>query len=285
LPLVILTGNARAQRVAPGAAHNPRVNDRRRAGLVLVAVGLVLTSLVVIGVLAIGQLRRDEVPPEVTVQRPAPGEARADHLADGTPIWVIGHEDRTVTVLSGFDTHVPSVRKLLWWCPGARTLEDPRHGSRWTESGARLTGPAPAPLHTWQTAPRGSRLVVGDPQPATDEPANEPIGLHCIGEDPVTFHEFHDWDVWTSPRAAAVAGPIGWFLVDGRLVPQPDGTVWLCALAGCDDSVQADWIRAPEPDVLALDPWPDTRYLAQARHGRLIDLAQIIRREDLRPDG
>jgi hypothetical protein len=254
--------------------------------IALVAIGFVLVGTLVVGLLAIGPLREDGEPLEVTLQRPAPGEARADHLADGTPIWVIGHEDGSVTVLSGFDTHVPTgVRKLLWWCPEARTLEDPRHGSRWDESGARLTGPAPAPLHSWQTAARGGRLVIGSPQPATGEAPEEPIGLHCVGDDPVSFHEFPDWDVWTSPRAAVDAGQVGWFLLDGRLVPQRDGTVWLCALAGCDDSIPAEWIPAPDADVLALDPWPDTRYLARARHGRLIDLAQIIRREDLRPDG
>jgi hypothetical protein len=269
-----------------GAAHNPRMNGVRGwPGLAYWLIGLLALGLVAIGLLAIGLLREDEEPRETTLQRPTPGEARPDHLADGTPIWVIGHQDGTVTVLSGIDTHVPGVRKLLWWCPGARTLEDPRHGSRWDETGARLTGPAPAPLHTWQTTPRGSRLFVGAPQPATDEPPVEPVGLHCVGEDPVSFHEFPGWDVWSSPRAAVVAGQPGWFLLDGRLVPQPDGTVWLCALTGCDDAVPADWIRAPDPEVLALDPWPDTRYLARARDGRLTDLAQIIRREDLRPDG
>jgi hypothetical protein len=255
-------------------------------GLAFVLIGLLVLGLVVIGLLAIGLLREDQELQEVTVQRPAPGEARADHLADGTPIWVIGHNDGTVTVLSGFDTHVPTgVRKLLWWCPRARALEDPRHGSKWDEFGARMGGPAPAPLPRWQTSPRGSRLVVGDAQPGTNGPQNEPTGPPCVGEDPVIFHEFAGWDVWSSPGAAVIAGENGWFLLDGRLVPQPDGTVWLCALTGCGDSVPVDWIRAPDPEVRALDPWPDTRYLARLRDGRLIDLAQIIRRDDLRPDG
>jgi hypothetical protein len=139
-------------------AHNHCMNGVRRwAGPVLGAIGLLAAGIVAVGLLAIGPLREDEEPPEVTLQRPAPGEARADHLADGTPVWVIGHEDGSVTVLSGFDTHMPAgVRKLLWWCPGARTLEDPRHGSRYDESGAKVAGPAPAPLHSWQTAARAA---------------------------------------------------------------------------------------------------------------------------------
>lgn len=251
--------------------------------------GLVLAGALVIALMAvllITNLGGDDGDVPFSLQRPAAGEARPDYLADGMPIWVIGHEGGSVDILSGFDTHVPAgVHKLLWWCPGSRTLDDPRHGSRWDEYGVKLDGPAPAGLGSWVVSLQGSRVFVGEshPPPPLGAPNDGRPDEHCTNEDQPIIHAFTGWQVWDSPTDAVEASPAGWILIDGGLAPQRDGTVMLCSLAGCGDAVVADGVQAPTPEVLALDPWPDTRYLARVRDGRLVDLTQIVRLEGARP--
>ena len=103
----------------------------------------------------------------------ASGEVRPDYLSDGTPVWVIGHEDGSVDVLSGFDTHRPSnIGKVLWWCPSARAFQNPEHGSKYDEYGLRIGGPAPTGLPAYEIVVSGSQVSVGDLQgaPPPDAP-------------------------------------------------------------------------------------------------------------------
>jgi hypothetical protein len=137
------------------------------AGLVM---GLAIGIGVVVAVL--GLLRTEPEP--IALQRPAAGQVRADYLPDGTPVWVIGHEDGTVDVLSGFDAHTPSnLGKLLWWCPEARGLDNPVHGSKWDEYGFKIDGPAPSGLPSWEVSLVSSRVLLGAPRVAP--PIGAPI--------------------------------------------------------------------------------------------------------------
>lgn len=254
----------------------------------LILAGLLIgAALAVAAVLAIAGLVPDD-PPE-TLRRPNHGEVRADFLADGTPVWVIGRADGSVGVLSGFDPHMPAnLGKLLWWCPSAQALENPHHGSKWDEYGVRLGGPAPAGLPSWETEVHSSRVVIGDMRPGP-RMGTEPIGPHevdrewCLeAEDEVVIHTFDDWPVWTSVREAIDAAPTGWILVEGRLVVQPGGIVRLCSPADCSDGV--DTIIEPlRPDVAALDPWPDARFLARVRDGTLVDITRIVQLQSAAP--
>ena len=181
-----------------------------------IAAGLLIGLVVAIGIVVVGANLLREPDPETgfSLARPPAGQARADYLADGTPVWVIGHEDGTVDVLSGFDTHVPfNLGKLLWWCPTARGLEDVSHGNRWDESGANIGGPAPAGLASWEVTVQSSRVFLGEPRPAPtrDGPVIGPPEHErdwCLpAEDPVVFHTFDGWEVWDSPTAAVEAAP------------------------------------------------------------------------------
>ena len=247
------------------------------AALVLAGTGLV--AIVFVGLTA--QLRDEEHDAGETVRRPAPGEVRPDYLSDGTPVWVIGHEDGSVDVLSGFDTHRPyNIGKVLWWCPSARGFENPEHGSRYDEFGLRIGGPAPTGLPAYEIEVSGSRVAVGDLQGAPPPDARHagPAELErewCTDPgDAVVFHTFDGWRIWDSPTEAVAAAPEGWILLSGGLAIV-DGQVALCALSGCGDSVQA--ANVPEPDRGGeTGPLFGARFIARVRDGALTDLTRVL---------
>jgi hypothetical protein len=231
--------------------------------------------------IALALLRPTE--PRFTVAAPAPGEVRADYLANGTPIWVIGKANGAVNVLSAFDTHVPAgVLKLTWWCPSSRAVEDPRHGSTFDENGVKINGPAPAGLAGYDVSRGGDRIVVGAAY-AGPAVGTTPVGPpaedrgQCFGGDPVIIHTFPDWPVWDSP-AAALAGVDGsdWFLVRGRLEPRGDGTVNFCPPDDCDQPVVVNGVRLAPRDPSAESLTAAQTFLARLRDGQIVDLTYIV---------
>jgi hypothetical protein len=258
---------------------NPRMRSTRLGPAVLVLPGVGLVAAVFIGVTAL--LRDEEPAPVEIVRRPTPGEVRPDYLSDGTPVWVIGHEDGSVDVLSGFDTHRPyNLGKILWWCPSARAFENPEHGSRYDEYGLRIGGPAPTGLPAYEIVLSASRVGVGDLQraPPPDAPHSgpaEPDRDWCtFPEDDVTFHTFDDWPIWESPTEAVAAAPEGWILLEGGLAIV-DGQVSLCALSGCDDAVRAANVPEPDPGMV-IGPLFGERFIARVRDGVLTDLTRVM---------
>ena len=256
--------------------------------------GLLIGLLLVIGgVSALANLLREEEP-ELTgdLQRPNAGQVRADYLSDGTPVWVIGHQDGSVDVLSAFDTHVPfHLGKMLWWCPSARGLDNPNHGSRWDEYGVKIGGPAPAGLASWEVDVQSSRVFLGAPRPAPplDAPASGPPEHErdwCVAEeDPVVFHTFDGWEVWDSPTAALEAAPEDWILLEGELAAdRTEGRVLLCGLAGCADSALAANVDMPPPDMdPRVGPLGGTRFIAHVRDGTLVDVTRVVFLKDAVP--
>lgn len=264
-----------AQRQRRPRAHPPW----KRTALLLAGASVAVVALFV----ATTTLLREEPPSfDITLARPATGEVRADYLPDGTPVWVIGHDDGGVSVISAFDTHTPlNLGKLNWWCPPADGIENPAHGSRWDEYGVKIGGPAPLGLPSWEVRVVGATVAVGQPLPGP------PLGTPFLGdEEPdrtwcvppagrVILHRFEDWPVWDSPTDAVAAAPDTWILLDGRLTVV-GAQVRLCALTGCEDSVVATGLGIPSPEVVALgDPFPSTRWLARVRDGRLVDVTQL----------
>lgn len=253
-----------------------------------IGAGLLIGLVVLIGAVVLGTnlLRTDEPDMSSSLRRPAAGQVRADYLADGTPVWVIGHEDGSVDVLSGFDTHVPgNLGKMLWWCPSARALDNPNHGSKWDEYGVKLGGPAPAGLASLEVSVRSSRVFLGAPRPAPplDTPPHGPREVDrdwCIGgQDAVIFHTFDGWMPWDSPTAAVEAAPEGWILLEGELVVAPAGdSVLLCALDGCADSVVATNVEVPHPRQMDVrfSPLVGRRFIARVRDGALVDVTRVV---------
>jgi hypothetical protein len=221
--------------------------------------------------------------PRFTIAAPAPGEVRSDHLANGTPIWVIGRADGGVSVLSAFSTHVPAgVLKLTWWCPSSRAVEDPWHGSTFDENGVKITGPAPAGLAGYDASRDGDRIAVGEAYagPAIGTtPAGPPPEDRgqCVSGDPVIVHTFPDWPVWDNPAAAlAGADSSDWFLVRGRLEPHGDGTVDFCPPDDCDRPVVVDGVHLVPTDPIAESLREAQTFLARVRDGRIVDLTHTI---------
>lgn len=241
-----------------------------------------VAALIGVAIVAATLLRPEPEPEPITLLRPAAGDVRADHLPDGTPVWVIGHEDGSASVLSGFDTHKPfNIGKLLWWCEPAQALDNPHHGSHWDEYGRRFGGPAPSDLPSWEVHVRGSRLVLGARRawPPVAMPAGPPESERewCFGDEAdVVFHTFDGWELWTSPGAAIEAAPPGWILIEGALeIGRANGRAILCALDGCADAALATAVFLPEPGMEFAPHGPD-RFIAQVRDGALLNLTRVV---------
>ena len=257
-----------------------------------IGAALLIGMVVVIGIVLVGANLLWEPEPDTafSLARPPAGHARADYLADGTPVWVIGHLDGSVDVLSAFDTHVPfNLGKMLWWCPSARGLDNPNHGSKWDEYGVKIDGPAPAGLTSWEVNLRSSRVFLGSPRPAPrlDAPVSGPSAHErdwCVpAEDPLLFHTFDGWKVWESPTAAVEAAPNEWILLAGELIAdRAEGRVRLCGLAGCADSAVAANVEVPPPDMDPRSgPLGGTRFIAHVRDGTLVDVTRVVFLEGL----
>jgi hypothetical protein len=247
--------------------------------------GVMIGAAVVAGLVVLGaNLLRDDVPTDgFSLARPGRGEVRPDHLADGTPVFAVGHVDGTVSVVSAFDTHVPAhLGKLNWWCPSAVAFENPSHGSKWDERGVKIGGPAPVGLQTWEVTVQGGRVFLGDAQPGA------PIGTQPIGppevdrdwcvppEGLVIYHDFPGWLVWDSPADAVRQAPDDWILLEGELVALPgEAGVHLCALGDCDDSALAANVERPPANIL-FGPLGPGRFMAHVRDGVLVDVTRVV---------
>jgi hypothetical protein len=246
-----------------------------------------IVILVVAGaaVVAIAALLRGEPPTPVVLDRPAAGQAVAAYLPDGTPIWLIGHPDGSVSALSAFDTHTPfNLGKLTWWCRPARAIDNPHHGSKWDEYGVKLGGPAPAALASWAVTTGGGQVTLGATRPApplgtpnSGPPEHE--RTWCFGPDAdVDFHTFDGWQRWNSPTAAVAAAPEGWILLQGQLVAdRASDEVRLCAPENCDDSALASNVDLPPADMdPGLGPLGGGEFIAQVRDGALVGVTRVV---------
>lgn len=218
----------------------------------------------------------------VTLAAPAPGDVRPDYLPDGEPVFVVGHPDGSVQVVSAFSTHAPQfLHKLVWWCPSARGFEDPFHGARWDEYGVYMFGPALGSLPSYTPAGSTDATVTVGTQlevPGPDAPAHGPQSDErdwCTDLDASIYHTFEDWEVWESPSAAVDAAPDGWILIEGA-ISTDGGRVLLCSLAGCGDSAVVATVTAPPPETDPSTFGQGPRFIARARDGALVDLTQVV---------
>ena len=111
----------------------------------------------------------------VGLPRPAPGDVVATSLPDGAPVFVVGHADGEVSVLSAIDTHL---QDLVVFCPDSRTFVEPGPVSRWDEYGRYVFGPAPGGLAPYEVQVDGDEIRTGrrlapparevDPVPITE---------------------------------------------------------------------------------------------------------------------
>lgn len=167
-----------------------RLRRRRTAGGGIGAAAL--TLLVVIGV---AQLRADDDRNVIagtgdgneltTLAAPAPGDVVAEQLADGTPVWLVGHDDGSYTVLDAASAHRPyGVAHLVGWCAAARVFVDPQTGSHYDDRGLVIAGPAPHGLDAVTGNPTDGRIVITarqfEQQPRRTQPINGENGDVCL---------------------------------------------------------------------------------------------------------
>ena len=201
-------------------------------------------------------------------------------------MWVIGHEDGTVDVLSGFDTHVPfNLGKLLWWCPTARGLEDVSHGN---EVGRvrrqdRRAGAGRARVVGGQV--QSSRVFLGAPRPAPPRDARV-FGPPEFERDVVPPgggpgclpHLRRLGGLGLADRRRSKSAPEDWILLEGELIAdREEGQVRLCGLAGCADSAVAANVDMPPPDMdPRVGPLGGPRFIAHVRDGTLVDVTRVM---------
>jgi hypothetical protein len=225
---------------------------------------------------------------------PARGETSPMFLADGRPVFVVHHEDGTLSVVDAFSSHRAwGFEEPVEWCPTTRQFVEWAHEAHFDEYGTWTSaGPAPSGLATFAFQVVG-RDAAGDPtsirvgamqapdpggSASITDPSRPPF---CPGAEPVTF-TIDAAQVWDSPAGAVAARPQGWIAVRGTLSVASDGFVQLCSqLDGerCQDAAVVRGIDGVGLMVNVLQRYPGTGYqkphlwLAQVRGGVLDDLA------------
>jgi hypothetical protein len=234
---------------SPGSGHDPSQEVRpaairsalreRPTLLALIALGVVVVAVVVVTALGGSDERSigDAVPiaGSQQVRVPALGDAAAVFLADGRPVFIVHHEDGTVSVVDAFSTHTPfGVGTLVGWCAATRTFDDLQHGSTFDEHGRYILGPAPSGLITFGTTALGTTpatVQVGARQlPAPRTELGTPFsGPRCTSPADILVHRIGQGQLTGSPAAAARGTPGRWMAMAGVLVVSPDDAVRLCS--------------------------------------------------------
>ena len=185
---------------------------------------------------------------------PPRGETSAVFLADGRPVFVVHHQDGTVSVVDAFSSHRAwGVEELNVWCPSTRQFVEVAHEAHFDEYGDRQAGPAPGGVATFAFDVVGTDAVgdpasidVGEMQQPTSDPHSGPerppfcpagggadglisvTGAYTGETGMVLAHDLEGMHVWDSPAAAVAAAPSGWVAVRGTLHVASDGFVQLC---------------------------------------------------------
>jgi hypothetical protein len=211
----------------------------RPAVLAIAALAVVLLGVVIVN--ALGGSGGSSVAPITGSQElrvPAIGAAAAAFLADGRPVFVVHHEDGTVSVVDAFSTHTPfGVGTLVEWCAASRTFDDIRHGSTFDEQGRYILGPAPTGLVTFEATELGTTpptVRVGArqlPEPRTD--VGSPLsGSPCTSSAGTLSHRIGQEQITDPPSVALGGPPARWIAVAGVLVVTSDGGAKLCPASG-----------------------------------------------------
>ncbi len=232
-------------RVAEGPRMDP-LSEPRRSRLAAAAVAVVVFALAAtFAVKAFGPFQNQDhtlAGPDVLMV-PARGVTAPAFLSDGHPIFVVHHEDGTVTVVDAFSTHRAfGFEEIVVWCPTTRQLVEWAHEAHWDEYGRwHSAGPAPSGLPTYDfdvvaRDPNGdpATIRIGEPRDADPghsaaitDPSRPPL---CPPDDAFVTHTIDPSAIYSSPEAAVAAAPAGWVAVHGTLhVDDRDAFTQLCA--------------------------------------------------------
>ena len=169
------------------------------------------------------------------VTAPAVGETVATFLRDGHPVFVVDHEDGSLSVVDAFSTDAPfGIGYMVGWCESSRTFDDLHGGAKFDETGRYVLGPAPTGLATYAAS-----LLVGEPirvrvgaiqPPAPRTDGGGPLeGSLCTSGADTVLHRFPRSSFTASPQYAVTAPAGRWMAVVGSLLVTSDQTPRLCA--------------------------------------------------------
>ncbi len=92
-----------------------------------------------------------------TLRVPADG-ASPRFLADGSPVWIVRHKDRSVSVLGAVATEVWGYGNRAAWCAQSSSFEN-WFGARFNEYGTTWGGPVEGGLVVYEFVPAGPNSV------------------------------------------------------------------------------------------------------------------------------
>jgi hypothetical protein len=231
--------------------------------------------------------------PATTLEVPRSGRARADVLADGTPVFVIADGDDRASVVSAISAHRPfGLGKLVAWCGPAGELIDLQHGSRFDEHGGYLFGPAPFGLVAYDTVPATRGVTVtGTRWPEPRSATGGTVGSgDCAGQE----REFsleklvrHDASLWPSVRLSDVAElDDGWYRTSATLVYGGDSPPVLCGRLVSPESSGCGLDGVPAPSLQREDGEDDIAFrgdfLIRIQQRALADVVVFAELDDAR---
>jgi hypothetical protein len=242
-------------RVAEGPRMDP-LRERPRSRVAAAGVAVVVFALAAaFAFRALDPVRTDRtLGGSDVVAVPPRGEAKPAFLSDGHPIFLVHHEDGSVTVVDALSTHRPfGFEEIVVWCPTTRHLVEWAHEAHWDEYGRwHSAGPAPSglPTYAFDVTARDANgdpasIRVGEqlePDPghsaAVTDPSRPPF---CPPDGSYVTHTIDRSNIYASPEAAVAAAPAGWVAVRGTLhVDDRDAFTQLCtqvADGACVDGV------------------------------------------------
>jgi len=202
---------------------------------------------------------------------PPRGQTSAVFLDDGRPVFVVHHQDGTVSVVDAFSTHRAwGVEELNVWCPTTREFVEVAHEAHFDEYGTLTPDSGPAgsggvatfafSVVTTDAAGDPASITIGRIQepttpgrnsletrppfcPPGDIDPEQAAGLISVtgaysGESGMVLaHRWEDDQIWDSPAEAVAAAPAGWVAIRSTLHVDTDGFVQLCAQV-VDDACQ-----------------------------------------------
>jgi hypothetical protein len=234
---------------------------------------------------------------------PPVGETAAVFAPDGRPVFVIRHEDGSLSVLDGISTHHPwGFDDLLGWCAPTRQLVEWAHGSHFDEHGTWIEGPAPDvklpsfdfDVVTTHASGDPATIRIGDVLPSSfgDEGRDAEGNYdYCPGGE-LAGHDLGDDVTFATPADAVAAAPEGYTTVRGTILIETPATggdgsePWmrLCGRivdGGCIDGAPVVNIDALGLLTNVLQPSPGTAYeeeqvwLTRVEDGVLIGLGIV----------
>lgn len=230
-------------------------------------------------------------------QLPVPADGAApEQLPDGTPVWVVHHDDGSVSVLDAVSTHRPfGAGNLVVWCESSRGFLDPMYGSTYDEHGLKQAGPAPTGLDTYLITRIGgdTATVTGPPSAQPREldggrKAAEPAGPHCIDQgDHVDSYITGTFDMHSLASSTpmtveeAMRQPDGTLVVIDApvLIPLDDDEPVVCTSDIAHEPLACEGVPAPE---LASHGQPPVVirgiFIARPHQGTLTDVAYVAER-------